>query len=212
MEPVPETFQALAVIAIALLPGALYVWSFEREAGLWGINLPDRILRFLGVSAVFQLLAAPLTYWAWHSYISDGDWRSDGTIPLGLYAVLVPYVVAPVALGLIMGRSASRGGRLAWLTHGDRPAPTAWDHFFSKQPDGWVRLRLKAGVWIGGAYAKGAYASGYPEPQDIYFSAAFVDPTTGAFRLDPAGKPQLMPNIFLLVRWEEVEYLVFDDA
>jgi hypothetical protein len=32
----PESFEALAVIAIALLPGALYVWSFERLAGSSG--------------------------------------------------------------------------------------------------------------------------------------------------------------------------------
>ena len=46
----PNTFQALAVLLVALLPGALYVWSFERQAGRWGIGLSDRVLRFVGGS------------------------------------------------------------------------------------------------------------------------------------------------------------------
>ena len=48
----PDTFQALAVITIALLPGALYVWAFERQAGRWGIGFSDRALRFVGGSAL----------------------------------------------------------------------------------------------------------------------------------------------------------------
>jgi hypothetical protein len=209
---VPETFQSLAVIVLALLPGALYVWSFEREAGLWGINLPDRLLRFLGVSALFQILAAPLTVWAWHSYLKNGEWKSDGTLPWALYLIGFGYIAVPIALGLMLGRSAGGAGWLAALIHGERRPPRAWDHFFSRQPDGWVRLRLKSGTWLGGPYAEGAYAAGYPEPQDIYFDAAVVDSVTGAFDLDAAGKPKLITNVSVLVRWDEVEYLVFDDA
>jgi hypothetical protein len=31
-----DTFQSLAVFAVALLPGALYIWGFERVVGNWG--------------------------------------------------------------------------------------------------------------------------------------------------------------------------------
>jgi hypothetical protein len=34
-----ETFQAIAVTVLAVLPGALYTWSFEREVGNWGVGL-----------------------------------------------------------------------------------------------------------------------------------------------------------------------------
>ena len=61
----PDTFQAVAVAVVALLPGALYVWAFERQAGRWGIGLSDRLLRFVGGSALFHAAAAPLTYWIW---------------------------------------------------------------------------------------------------------------------------------------------------
>ncbi len=208
----PTTFQALAVLVLALLPGALYVWCFEREAGLWGINLPDRLLRFLGVSALLQVLALPVTYWAWYSYVRDKDWESHGHLPWPLYFVLLGYIAVPVVLGLWLGHSATTGGRAASLIHGHRPAPRAWDFFFSKRPDGWIRLKLKSGTWVGGAYAKGSYAAGYPEPQDIYISEVVeIDPETGEFEHNGAGEP-LLRGSSLLASWEDIEYLEFADA
>ena len=57
----PGTFQAAAVVVLAMLPGALYVWAFERQAGRYGIGLSDRILRFAGGSAVLlAIFAGPL--------------------------------------------------------------------------------------------------------------------------------------------------------
>jgi hypothetical protein len=54
----PGTLQGLAVVLIAVLPGALYVWSYERQAGQWRVGSPDRLLNFLGVSVVLHALAA----------------------------------------------------------------------------------------------------------------------------------------------------------
>lgn len=54
----PSTAEAVVIFALAILPGALYIWAFEREAGRWGIGLSDRIFRFVAASAVFQLLFA----------------------------------------------------------------------------------------------------------------------------------------------------------
>lgn len=54
----PQSFQAVAVTLIALLPGALYVWAFERQAGRYGIGLSDRVLRFVGGSAGTWLAGA----------------------------------------------------------------------------------------------------------------------------------------------------------
>jgi hypothetical protein len=68
----PETFQALMVLVVALLPGALYVWAFERFAGAWGVRFSDRVLRFVEVSAVLHAVAAPLSYWLWAAYIRSG--------------------------------------------------------------------------------------------------------------------------------------------
>lgn len=63
----PSTFQAVLVIVVALLPGALYVWAFERQAGRYGIALSDRVLRFVVGSAVLlAVFASPLYLFQYH--------------------------------------------------------------------------------------------------------------------------------------------------
>ena len=35
----PDTFEALGVFLVAVLPGANYVWSFECMVGRWGLRV-----------------------------------------------------------------------------------------------------------------------------------------------------------------------------
>ena len=80
-----------------------------------------------------------------------------------------------------------------------------------------MRVRLKSGAWIGGAFAtapdgRPSYAAGYPEEQDLYLSVtAMIDPDNGAFAYDDDGGIQTLDG-GLLLRWDEVEYLQFIDA
>lgn len=74
----PDTLQASVVILVGLLPGALYTWSFERVVGDWGIGLSDRLLRFVGVSSILQVVMAPATLWVWRTFITTGRLR-DGS-------------------------------------------------------------------------------------------------------------------------------------
>lgn len=188
------------------------MWSYERDAGMWGINLPDRLLRFLGVSALFHLVALPGTYWAWRHYVDSGDWNRGDRLPWPLYFIVLAYSAAPIIAGLLLGRSSRDGGWLSQIVLGERVPPRAWDYFFTKRPDGWMRLKLKSGSWIGGAYAQGSYAAGYPEPQDIYLvDAVDVDADTGEFELGTDDEVQFRGSS-LLVRWDEIEYLEFHDA
>lgn len=210
----PNSFQMLAVIAIALLPGALYVWAFEREVGRWGIGLADRVLRFFGGSAIFHAVMAPATYWLWAR-----DWKHVAAgEPLSWLLWLAPlaYVLIPSGAGVLVGSAVRRGDRkLSWIA-GRSPAPRSWDHLFGGQPDGWVRMRLKSGGWIGGVWAqvgdRRSYAAGYPEDQDLFLAAtASVDPDSGEFLTDDGGNVEVLPGA-LLVRWSEVEFLEFIDA
>lgn len=100
---------------------------------------------------------------------------------------------------------------------GPAPAPRAWDNLFFGKPEGWIRLRLNSGAWLGGGYAEAesgmkSYAAGYPEDPDLLLAEAVeTDPDTGEFMFDDEGDPILRGSA-LLVRWEEVEYLEFIDV
>lgn len=83
----PSTFQALAVLGLALLPGALYTWAFEQQAGPWGTGLSDRVLRFIGSSALLHVLAAPLTYQLWRVYVEPGRLRRGEALPAWIWSV-----------------------------------------------------------------------------------------------------------------------------
>jgi Family of unknown function (DUF6338) len=154
----PETFEALAVVILALLPGALYTWGYERHVGSWGITRSDRVTRFIGGSVVFQVLAAPLTYYLYSKYWTTSLIRNGKPLPWWLWGVLAGYVLIPFFVGDRMGRSANRGGRLNKLFAGPNPAPRAWDHLFSSNPEGWVRVKLISGNWLGGLILSNATA------------------------------------------------------
>ncbi len=209
----PDTFQAVAVVLLALLPGALYVWALERQAGAWGTQLSDRILRFVGFSALIHASGAPLTYVLWIEFVRTGR-LFEGDVPLWLWLVPISYVSVPTVLGTVVGMATRERRSWARFFTGPDPAPRAWDHLFGGRPDGWVRLRLKSGVWLGGAFATRAdgvrsYAAGYPEEQDLFLAEAVeVDPESGEFVLDDRGQP-VSRGSAILVRWDEVEYLDF---
>jgi len=197
-----------------LFPGALYVCAFERQAGRWGIGLSDRLLRFVGGSAVFHAVFAPISYWLWAEQWDDI--RNGRSVTWWLWFAAVTFVATPAVVGTTVGLGVRRQQSWTRLFTGPDPAPRAWDHLFGRKADGWVRLRLKSGVWLGGAYAdangRRSYAAGYPEPQDLYLAAAIeVDAETGEFAVSDDGQVVLLEG-GLLVRWEEAEHLEFIDA
>ncbi len=213
----PETFQALGVFILALLPGALYVWSFERLAGAWGTRFADRLVRFVGVSAVFHALIAPVTYRLWIEFVISGRLARED-VPLWLWPAALLYIAVPILAGTLIGFGTRRGWRWTKIFTGPEPAPRAWDHLFARRPDGWILLHLKSGVWLGGAYAADAtggqksYAAGYPDEQDLYLAeAAEVDPITGQFVYGADGRPKRTGS-GILIRWSEVEHLEFTEA
>lgn len=135
--------------------------------------------------------------------------------PFSLWALSVIYVLLPLLAGYAVGNASVSGNenvRLAssWLI-GPDPAPRAWDHLFQRGRNGWVRIKLKSGRWIGGAFATEqlkSYAAQYPEAQDLFLARSVtIDPDTGAFIFDDSADPD--DAVGLLVRWDEVEYLEF---
>jgi hypothetical protein len=211
---VVDSFQAVAVVLLALLPGALYTWGFEREAGQWGVGLADRFLRFVGLSAVLHVAFAPVTWWLWRHYVESG--RLDrGDLPRALWPVLVAYVAVPVLAGHAVGRDTRRGRPWARRLTGGHPSPTAWEHFFGHDPEGTLRLKLKSGKYIAGVYmfvnqAEKSYAAAFPhDPLDLWLvRGVAVDAETGAFQFAEDGSPVTLDS-GILVRYDEVEFLEY---
>ena len=205
-----SSLQAVFTLAVALLPGALFVWAFERQTGQrYGIRSRDRFLRFVGGSAlVLAVLATPL-YWIYARYW--GEFVAGNRLPPAVALVPVAYVALPSAAGWLAGTGLRKGWGWATLITGPNPAPRAWDHLFQNPTDAWIRCRLKSGTWVGGAYAdaygRRSYAAGYPEPQDLFLAIAVeLDEDTGEFVLNEHGQP-IHGEGGLLLRWEEIEYL-----
>ena len=208
----PDSFQSLGALLVALLPGALYIWGFEREAGRWGISAADRVLRFIGASALLHATAIPVTWTLWTSQVRSGRLASGRTSALLLWASALLYVAIPATFGSLAGIGVRRQWRWVRILVGRHPAPRAWDHLFASERPGWIRMRMKSGAWLGGAYANigpiSSYAAGYPDAQDVYLSAlADLDPVTGEFKIE-GGRPVTRTS-GLLVRWDEIEYLEF---
>jgi hypothetical protein len=222
---VPETFQAILVVALAVLPGALYTWYFEREVGRWGASLSDRVLRFVGASAIFQAIFAFPVYWIWSNYlhratlvggkIAFRNLLLEGAdLPPLLFLVPVAYVALPIAAGTLASlavRHRKRGKwtrRIARVVAGRDPAPRAWDFLFSENPSAILRIRMKSGSRLGGLFGANSYASGYPElPQDLLLERVYVvDQQSGSFVKDEEGK-FVETGSGLLLRWEDIEVL-----
>lgn len=159
---------------------------------------------------------APVSYWVWKSYLRSGTVARGETLPWALWLLVIAFVVLPLIAGTVVGLGTRAGWGWARFFTGPDPAPRGWDYFFTSRPDGWMRLKLKSGPWVGGAFAPtdsglASYAAGYPEEQDLFLARTVeVDPDTGEFQLSD-GRP-IMRDSSLLIRWDEVEFLEFIDA
>lgn len=208
----------LAIVFVAILPGALYTWAFEREIGRWGIGLTDRLLRFVGVSALFLAALTYPAHYVWRTYLHvrtvEGHFTNpvvEGQdLPPWLYSLPLLYAVIPIALGSVAAAAVRRKWRIARPLVGADPAPRAWDFLFSEHPHGVVRLRLKdERGWVGGLFRDDSYAAGYPEePQDIYLEETYEMRTSGEFAADRQGNLVGLGS-GVLVKWDDILHLEF---
>lgn len=212
-----STVQALLVAIFAILPGALYTWAFEREAGAWGVGLGDRLLRFFGASAVLSILTLPLLYEAYGRYVLTGALRQGDPLPWWIWLFPAGLLLLPVVTGWGVGW-ATRHGK-AWVRPlvGPAPAPRGWDQLFrTPRLGGYVRLKLSDGTWLVGSWASsspnnglpGSFAAGFPHEQDLYFVDTYEVDSDGQPKVADDGTP-VLTGAASLVRWDQVTYADF---
>ena len=204
-----------AILLVAfLIPGAVFVWSFERPAGRYGIGLKDRALRLMAASAVLLTLFARPIYVTYINYWDDILKRQPLPERLWLFPLL--YFGIPWAAGSLLGRGWKNDWPgVRWLLGRNR-APSAWDHVFQDRTTGGIRCKLKTGTWIAGIYdhEKGSsqpYASGHPDPPDLFLpTMVWTDPDNGEIFTDDGGLP-IEFDVGVLLRWEDIEFLEFQE-
>lgn len=206
---------ATSLLAAALLPGALFQWGFERNAGRYGIGLKDRILRVTGTSALFLAIFAWPLHWLYANYW--GQITTKDSLPRSIYAVPIIYLLVPSFVGWIYGSSLKNEKTWARKLAGTNRFPTAWDYALSGRKGGWIRCQLKSDIWVGGLFSdtkernsnKSSYASGYPEPHELYlYPTVLMDRETGEFKTEQDGQPSLSSS-GLWLHAEEIAILEF---
>lgn len=213
-----SSFQAAATAILVVLPGALYLFSYERIVGTFGVTLADRAIRFLAASCVIQAMFSPLTYFVYSKLIRNGNLAAGTASPWLVAGVAAAYTAIPLILGSLVGTGSDRRWRVASLITGKAPDPRAWDFVWRRKKGAILRLRMKSGRWLGGIYGtvegRSSYASGYPEPGDLFLSRAVqVDPSTGEFLRGVDGSYLFhVGNPGLLLRWEDVEYVDYREV
>lgn len=194
---VPTTTTALLLLVVAVLPGSVYLWAFERQAAAFGVTFADRVLRFVAMSVVFDVLYAWPGYAVYRAAFA-GRPLGTGQFTL-LWSATAVALAVPYACGsLVGGLYATRTTRAGWtrfrrrvspeaeaallrLAIGAYPAPRAWDAHFVTRPDEYVRVRLRDGGWVGGWFSRGSWAGKYPHDTDLLIEEAWPIGADGVF-------------------------------
>ncbi|WP_157720053.1 DUF6338 family protein [Microlunatus sagamiharensis] len=184
----PTSLTGLLVALVALLPGGVHTWMYERVTGKSLSQTGDRLSRLLAASCVYLVLSA----FAYPVFASVAKAAASGDTTTGWrYAAVIGLVVVlPAVVGGGAGAFTNRRhrrdwqGRLGRLLAGAGHASRAWDHLFGVQDlRGVVRVVLNDGSHITGYWGERddggsagsppsrSYASGYPDQQrDLYIS------------------------------------------
>jgi hypothetical protein len=107
-----STLQALVVLFVAVVPGALYTWSFEQQAGRWGATAGDRVHRFLGASALFLVVELPVLYGVVYRQLVLTRALAEGkALPGWTWLLPAAFVVVPVLREASPARPPTDAGR-----------------------------------------------------------------------------------------------------
>ena len=215
----PSSILALTIIVLAVLPGSMYTWAYERQASAFGVTLADRTLRFIAISLIFHVTLAWPEYALYRSAFESESFKIEQFAVA--WAVVLVLVALPASVGTVLGGLyATRSHRTRWrhlrryvsrrneerllaFALGRTPAPRAWDHLFSDSPLTYLRIRTTtADVTIAGLFADKSYAGGHPHEADLYLEEVWRIDDDGETLLESLGYPVYIPAS--QIAWIEV--------
>lgn len=170
----PETGRALLILVMFVLPGFVTLTVRERTHELRSEDSTfERLLQALYYSVLTYSLVACYA-------VVRGLDRSDlsrllhGNAPLGetLATAVITILVVPVVLAYVSHLWADSGARRSLLRRLNiREAhriDSAWDYFFRKRCQAFIRVTLRDGGVIGGYYGSGSFAGYGKQSHDLY--------------------------------------------
>lgn len=209
---VPATLTQLLIALVLLLPGSVYQVARSRFRGPTpdDASATNRVLRALGFSAgldalylivfgghISKLFVNPAGQMSGPTAIAHS--RALGTWAFALI-IVVPTLVALAELGLVLFvpylRNKPVGSWIPRLSY--EATPRAWDFTFRNAEDCFIRLLMPDGRYLGGQFGPASFASGFPEPREIYIAKAWKMGSDGEFLNELAG------TLGLYVRCDDV--------
>lgn len=208
-----ESVQALLIASLAVVPGAIYTWVFERNDGATGDRPAERLLRFVAISLLLSLVSTlPIGYWFYSTnYVTGALQRGEVSVWI-LYTCLGSVAIIPAILGWAAACWVEKGWYGASILASKNRRPRAWDHIFNGQSwSGRIRIQTTDGKWIIGLWMDGSskndlpgsFAAGYPYDQDLYFVDTYRVNQEDGSPVVTDGEWHLT-GIATLVQWQNV--------
>jgi len=184
----------LILFVIFIMPGFISMKIYKIFYPSSDIETSKVIIDIVSYSCInYALLLIPI-YWM----EKENIFNSHPVLYYLFYVfvlIIVP-VFLPVSLRFLRHAHFIR----KYLPHPDnRP----WDHFFSNNPTCWVLVTLKNGKKYGGRYGFSSFASGSPEPEQLYLEEHWALDDNGDF------DHQLKDTLGILILTNEIESVEF---
>jgi Family of unknown function (DUF6338) len=216
------TFEALSLLVLAILPGAVLMFSYEHHAGPLAGSPNERVVRFVVGTVLVFPYTATIAAWA---YTRVFHVRVDGSRdefanrlehPTGLSPAwtLLPlvYVIVPWVLGWLAGK-----GRVWWRARAVKnqttslvPGVSAWDIVFLEPGPKLISAKLRGGPWVAGVFSDSSFASAPAGKQkELVLEAGVQIDEAGQIERDVYGTPTVLPGAVVL-NYADVELMMVE--
>jgi Family of unknown function (DUF6338) len=216
------TFQALSLLLLAILPGAVLLFSYEHHAGPLAGDANERAIRFVVGTVLVFPYTATLAAWIYTRVVhvpvdgSQDDFRNRLEHPTGISPAwtLLPlaYVLVPWCLGWLAGkgRVSLRKRAVANRATSLVPGVAAWDIVFLEPGPKLISAKLRGGPWVAGVFSDSSFASASAgKHKELVLEAAVQVDDKGQIERDDTDTPILLPGAVVL-NYADVELMVVE--